>query len=658
MKNNNKFYVTTPIYYVNSKPHLGTLYSTLIADVAARWNKLLGKEVFFVTGTDEHGQKLEEAAKKAGLEPKAFVDSIVPAFKDSWKRFELDYDKFIRTTDNDHEKAVIKLLNQLYENDDIYKSTYSGWYCVPCETYVTINSETLKNEKGEHLCPTCNRGLQELEEESYFFRLSAYQDQLLEFYEKNPNFIVPKEKLNEVLSFVKSGLKDLSISRKNVKWGIPLPWDKNHTTYVWADALTNYIAAIGFGSDDKKSVDSFDKWWPASLQVMAKDIIRFHAVYWPAFLMALNLPLPKKLLVHGYILTGGSKMSKSLGNAVDPDKLADWYGVEPVRYYLLRQMPINQDGHFILKDLENRISADLANNLGNLLNRTVSLALNNCLSEVVAPVSFETRSCVLREKCEEAFRSFWDEMNHCHYHIALSKLWIFISEINAFFHEQKPWAVVKENKELFNEIISAVAHSLYTIGVLLWPIMPKKAEELLSSIGHKFDIKNDYEEDLRKNLWNKTFKLNKLKEPLFVRPESHVDIEKVVENKKKENPVNDKKSKETFNVSDIITIDDFIKVKLIVGTILECEPVKGSNKLYKLSVDMGKLGKKQVLAGVAKFFKPEDLIGKQGAYVQNLKPRKLMGLESQGMMLFAKDEKGNMEMVTVGGKVENGTRLS
>lgn len=642
---NNKFYITTPIYYVNSKPHIGTLYSTLIADVAARWNKLLGKDVFFLTGTDEHGQKLEEAAKKINKTPKEFVDSIVPAFKDSWDKFEVDYNEFIRTTDKKHIHAVEILLNRLYENDDIYKSTYSGWYCVPCETYVTTNSETPKDEDGNYLCPNCNRELKELEEESYFFRLSAYEDQLLEFYEKNPNFIVPKEKLNEVVSFVKSGLKDLSISRRNVKWGIPLPWDKNHTVYVWFDALTNYISAIGYGSDDKKDKEFFEKWWPANLHVMAKDIIRFHAVYWPAFLMAANLPLPKKLLVHGYILTDGSKMSKSLGNTADPNQLAKWYGVEPIRYYLLRQMPINQDGHFNLKDLENRISSDLANNLGNLLNRTIVLAVNNDLHKLKPSKGYGPKIAALREKSEEAFRDFWDEMNHYHFHIALSHLWKFISEINAFFHDQKPWVLAKENKELFEDVIYAVTHSLYSIGILLWPIMPKKSEELLNAIGHNFDIQNNYEEYLRKNIWNKEFELKKLKKPLFVRPESRT-LESNVEEKK-----------ETVK-NDIITIDDLIKIKLIVGEILECEPIHGSEKLYKMSIDMGKLGKRQILAGVALFFKPEELIGKQGVYVENLKPRKMMGLESQGMMLFAKDNNGNMQMATVAGRVENGTRLS
>jgi methionyl-tRNA synthetase len=644
MPKNNKFYITTPIYYVNAKPHIGTLYSTILADVTARWNKLCGKEVFFLTGTDEHGQKLEEAAAKSGKTPQKFVDSIVPTFKEVWKKYEIEYDKFIRTTDKEHEIAVQTLIKTLQANDDIYKSFYSGWYCVPCERYITVESEGEKNEEGKYICPICKRDLKEIAEESYFFRLSAYEDQLLKFYEENSNFIVPKEKLNEVVSFVKSGLKDLSISRRKVKWGVPFPGDPEHTVYVWGDALTNYISAIGYGSDSAKDKEQFEKWWPANLHLMAKDIVRFHAVYWPAFLMAAGLPLPKKMLVHGYILSDGSKMSKSLGNVMDPNILADWYGVEQIRYYLLRQMPINQDGHFALKDLEGRIGSDLANNLGNLLNRTLTLALSNDLNEVVAPETFEVETLALREKCEEAFRSFWDEMNHNHYHVALSDLWKFISEVNAFFHAQQPWKVVKNNKELFAEIISAVCHSLYAVGVLLWPVMPKKMEELLVALGHKFDLKNNYENELRKNLWNKTFILKKTKEPLFVKPESHLK--------------NSEPKEEDVQEEEFITIDDLIKVKLIVGTILECEPIKGSNKLYKLQVDLGKLGKRQILAGVAQFFKPEELIGKQGVYVTNLKPRKMMGTESQGMMLFAKDDKGNMRMATVGGIIENGTRLS
>jgi len=643
--NKNKFYVTTPIYYVNSKPHIGTLYSTLLADVTARWNKIKGKEVFFLTGTDEHGQKIQTKAEQLGKNPQEFVDSMIEPFKKIWKLYELEYDKFVRTTDDYHEKAVIKLLETLQEQGDIYKAPYSGQYCVPCETFVNITDEVEKDDNGKHICPSCKRLLTEVSEECYYFRLSAYEEKLLKFYKDNPNFIAPKEKLNEVLSFVKGGLKDLCISRKTVSWGIPFPGDKDHTVYVWGDALTNYISAIGFGKESKDKKEKFDFLWPADLHVMAKDIVRFHAVYWPAFLMGADLPLPKKMMVHGYILSGEHKMSKSLGNVMDPQLLADWYGVEPVRYYLMRQMPISQDGKFDLQDLESRISSDLANNLGNLVNRTIALALKNNLKEIKPVKSLEAKSAAMRDACEEAFRSFWDEMNHYHYHIALSDLWLFISKINAFFHEQQPWVLAKENKELFEEVISVACHSLYSVSIMLWPIMPKKMEELLGLIGHKFEKNKNYEPELRANVWDKTFILTMPEEPLFIRPEPRK------EEKKQEDSAAEK-------LADEITIDDFAKVQLLAGTILECENLKGSEKLYKLQIDLGKFGKKQILAGVAKFFKPEDLVGKQGAFVANLKPRKLMGQLSQGMMLFVKNDNGNMKMVTYSGEIENGTRLS
>ena len=644
----NKFYVTTPIYYVNSKPHLGTLYSTILADATARWHKILGKEVFFLTGTDEHGQKLQEKAQEVGKKPKEFVDSMIPPFKKTWEKYNLEYDKFIRTTDPEHEKAVVQWIKKLLEQDDIYKSEYSGWYCVPCERFVNVESEEVKDKKGNYLCPVCERKLKELAEESYFFRLSAYEDKLLEFYEQNPNFITPKERLNEVISFVKSGLKDLSISRlkKSVSWGIPFPGDKDHTIYVWGDALNNYISAIGFGSDEEK----FNKWWPADLHIMAKDIVRFHAVYWPAFLMAAELELPKRLLVHGYILMGDKKMSKSLGNVIDPDLLAEWYGIDQVRYYLLRQMPITQDGSFDLKGLEEHVNSELANNLGNLLNRTATLALSNKLATVEPPENWSRPASILRGKCEEAFRMYWEEMNKNYYHIALSELWRFISEVNSFFHSQEPWKLAKQDKEEFAQTIAATCHSLYAIAIMLWPIMPTKMEELLAALGHKLELGTNYENELRKNLWNKTFTLTKTKKPLFARVEKLKEIEKAAEKQAKEKD-------ESKEASTYIDITDFAKVEMYVGTIKTCEPIEGSTKMYKLSVDLGKLGKRQVLSGVAKSFKPEDLIGKQGVYVTNLKPRKMMGLESQGMMLFAKDNNG-MTFVTVGDNIENGTRLS
>jgi len=643
--NKNKFYVTTPIYYVNSKPHLGTLYTTLLADVAARWNKLKGKKVFFLTGTDEHGLKIKTTAEKLGKSPQEFVDSMIEPFKKVWQKYELEYDKFIRTTDPEHEKAVIFLLEKLQEKGDIYKAPYSGYYCVPDETFVNITSESEKDDKGNYICPSCKRELVEVSEDCYFFRLSAYEDQLLEFYEKNTNFVVPSRRLNEIVSFVKRGLKDLCISRKTVKWGIPFPGDKEHTVYVWGDALTNYISAIGFGQGNKKQQENFEFWWPADLHIMGKDIFKFHAVYWPAMLIAADLDVPKKMMIHGFILMGETKMSKSLGNVMDPVVLADWYGVEPVRYYLLRQMPITQDGKFSLEDLEGRIASDLANNLGNLLNRTIALASKNDLSKVQAVSAWEVESTALKEKCEEAFRSFWDEMNHYNYHVALGGLWNFISEVNAFFHAQQPWVLAKKNKELFDEVISATCHCLHSIALMLWPIMPNKMEKMLELLGHKFDLNVNYEELLQKNKWDLSFVLTEPEEPLFVRPES-----RIVEEEKKE-------IKEIVK-EEFIKIDDFAKVQLHVGTILLCEPVKDSDKLYKMQVDLGKLGKRQILAGVAKYFKPEDLINKQCTIVTNLAPRKMMGEESQGMMLFARDDKGRMDLVAVSKEVENGTRVS
>lgn len=680
--NRNKFYITTPLYYVNSKPHLGTLYSTLLADIFARWNKVMGKNVFFLTGTDEHGQKLQEAAEKSGMQPKQFVDSIVPFFKDMWNLYEIEYSKFIRTTDQEHINAVKYFIEKLQEQGDIYKSSYTGMYCVPCETFVTINTETPKDANGNHVCPTCQRELKEVSEESYFFRLSAYQDQLLKFYEENPNFITPKERINEVLSFVKSGLKDLSISRKTVSWGIPFPGDPSHTVYVWGDALLNYISAIGYGQGDIKSDENFKFWWPADVHLMGKEIVRFHAVYWPAFLMALNLPLPKKLLVHGWILMGDQKMSKSLGNAIDPNNLASWYGVEQVRYYLARHISIAQDSQFDLKDLENYITADLANGVGNLLSRTLTLALNNNFKLVKAPselnANFSTldaHSVTVKEQSEEAFRIYWEEMNALHPHIALAELWKFVAHVNAYFHTMQPWVLAKQNRALFEEVIYTACQSLYGVAILLWPVMPHKMEELLKHLGHDFNIANSYEKELRENKWNKTFDLAPVTAPLFVRPESHV--EQVNQDLGDKPEISDRPeiSKEkvaksasklaTTSVAganpsapEIININDFAKVQMLVGTVKTCQPVSGSDKLLKLEVDLGPVGMRQILSGVAQYFKPEDLVGKQGIFVANLAPRKMLGHESQGMMLFAKDEVGNMRMLTVGGFVENGTRVS
>ncbi|MEX2437708.1 MAG: methionine--tRNA ligase, partial [Candidatus Babeliales bacterium] len=575
----NKFYITTPIYYVTAKPHLGTLYSTIMADVVARWNRLKGNDTFFLTGTDEHGQKIEQAAAQAGKAPKAFVDSFIDAYKDMWKKYECDYNGFIRTTDTYHVNAVQQWLKDLIAKGDIYKDHYAGWYCTPCETYLT--DADLAKEGQEHPCPSCSRATKYVSEESYFFKLSSYQEKLLDFYKNNPDFIVPKERFNEVIRFVEGGLKDLSVSRTTIKWGIPFPGDAAHVTYVWADALNNYITAVGYG--DSKRAQEFSYWWPADLHVMGKDIVRFHAVYWPAFLMASGLPLPKQLLVHGWIQVDGKKMSKSLGNVVDPEELYTAYGPEPVRYYLMRQIPINQDGNFTYQDFQQHIAADLANDLGNLLNRMVALALKYDAQKIAAPACWSDEAQKLHEKAQKVAHEYAEHMEKYQFHTALSRLWQFIGEVNTYFHAQEPWNVAKSNPEQFKEIIAATSNSLRMIATMLWPIMPTKMKSLLAQLGQSLNLGIDSVAHVTNDQWNHAFNLAH-GDILFIKPEPKEEIMEKREEKNQE-PQN------------IITIDDLMKVELRVGTIKECALVEKSDKLYRMQIDFGAFGLRQIFAG-------------------------------------------------------------
>ena len=631
----NKFYVTTPIYYATAKPHLGSLYSTLLADVSARWNKLQGKKVFFLTGTDEHGQKIANEAQKAGKDPKTFVDSFIDDFKHVWKLYHIDYTRFIRTTENIHIQAVQNWLKDLLAKGEIYKSKYEGWYCVPCETFIT-EKELVGSEAPA--CTSCFRATSFIEEESYFFKLSAYQDKLLTFYKENPDFVFPKERLNEVIKFVESGLKDLSISRTTVKWGIPFPGDDKHVAYVWADALLNYITAIGFEDANKKQ--DFAMWWPADLQVMGKDILRFHAIYWPAFLMASNLPMPKHLLVHGWIKVNHQKMSKSLGNAIDPEVLYNAYGADAVRYYLTSQLAITHDAEFSTQELEHRISTDLANDLGNLLNRMVALAYKNNLIEVPEVTKWSKESESLRNDALMTLDEYTNYLDKCLYHLALATLWKFIGKVNSFFHQSEPWKLAGADREKFIEIISATCHSLKLIGILVWPVMPGKSVELLDHLGEE-DILDGNKVKLLKNAWTQDFKLKK-----------GATLFQKIEESKEENKPEQKEEKNNF-----IDINDFAKIQLVVGTIIEVDEVVGSDKLYKLRVDFGDKGIRQILSGVKKYFKPEELLNKQAVFVFNLAPRKMMGLESQGMLLTAQDSEGNFRFITVNERVASGSLL-
>lgn len=631
----NKFYVTTPIYYATAKPHLGSLYSTVLADIIAKWNKLKGKDVFLLTGTDEHGQKIAIEAQKAGTDPQKFVDSFENQYKHIWKLYHIDYNRFIRTTEKEHINAVQKWLLDLLQKGDIYKDKYEGWYCIPDEAYIT--DKNISKDDSAPICPTCGRLTTFISEESYFFALSNYQEKLLKFYRDCPDFVIPKERLNEVIKFVESGLKDLSISRTTIKWGIPFPNDDKHVTYVWADALLNYVTGIGYGSISNKNDLKF--WWPADLQVMGKDILRFHAVYWPAFLMASGMELPKHLLVHGWIKVNQQKMSKSFGNVVDPELLYNKYGADPVRYYLASQIAITQDGEFSTQALERHISTDLANDLGNLVNRMITLAFNNGLYKIPQINNWSLQSQALRQEALFTIQEYDEYMNKCHFHLALSTLWKFISKVNSYFHSLEPWKLAKSEQNKFIEVISATCHSLKIIGNLLWPVMPIKSQELLDHISQDKILDGNKLDELKKD-WSQDFYLKK-GAPIFQKFEET-----------SQEPKNEIEKKAT----NYINIEEFAKVELVVGTIEQCDEVPKSDKLYRLQVNFGAKGKRQILSGVKQYFKPEDLINKQAVFVYNLAPRKMLGLESQGMLLTVQDENQKVKAIIVE-DVINGTQL-
>ncbi|HSW76311.1 MAG TPA: methionine--tRNA ligase [Candidatus Saccharimonadales bacterium] len=630
----NKFYVTTPIYYVTAAPHLGSLYSTLLADVAARYHRMMGQKVFFLTGTDEHGQKVAEAAKKAGKDPKEFVDSFIDSYTSMWKLYEIEYTKFIRTTDHYHVHAVQTWISRLIQQGDIYKDVYTGWYCTPCETFVTDKDQN--NDSKEITCPTCLRPTNKISEECYFFRLSAYQDKLLAFYQQHPDFIAPKERLHEVIAFVKEGLKDLSISRTTVSWGIPFPGDSKHVTYVWADALNNYITGVGYGTPEGEKDLHF--WWPADLQILGKDILRFHAIYWPAFLMASGLQMPKKLLVHGWIKVGDQKMSKSLGNAIDPRNLAHEYGVDQIRYYLTRKMAITQDSEFSIADIEQSINSELADDLGNLLNRCATLAEKYGYRSIQGAASWSSESKKLQEQCNKMIQESLALIEQGFFYRAVNHVWEFINHVNSYFHALQPWKLAISDFAKFQETIAATVYSLRVIGIMLWPVMPQKMEMLLESIGYELPTDRSMIHALENTAWNDVLTIKKI-ETLF---------------KKYEKPMEEKINPAASQVDDMhyATIEDFVKIDLRVGTILACEIVEKSDKLLKLQVDFGDFGQRQILSGMRKYFSPQDLIGKQAVFVVNFKPRMMMGMPSQGMMLTA-----DGALITVSSNIANGAQI-
>jgi methionyl-tRNA synthetase len=622
------FYITTPIYYVNDVPHIGHAYTTVACDVASRFKRLTGHDVFFLTGTDEHGQKIEQAADNKGITPKQLADDVVQRYAALWEKLNISNNKFIRTTDPEHKVAVQKLFKQIQDNGDIYLGHYEGWYCTPCETYWT-ESQLLDG----NCCPSCRRPTEKLKEPSYFFRMSKYGDALLQHIKDNPDFIKPESRKNEIISFIKDGLKDLSVSRVSFKWGIPVPNDPEHVIYVWIDALTNYITALGY---TENSAD-FQEFWPANFHVVGKDILRFHTVYWPTMLMSAGLPLPKSVFAHGWWTVEGQKMSKSLGNAIDPSWLADTFGVDAIRYFLLREVPFGLDGDFSFRALIHRTNGDLANDLGNLLNRTLGM-LSRYFGGVLPEYKVsDPLDEAMDAKIAEVFTEVEKHIEALAFNKALVSLWELVSGFNKYIDDTAPWALAKDeaNKDRLGSVLYKILDGARLIATLISPFMPETAKSMRVQLGLEAEITPAPISELAKVGGLKAGSLLDKTVQLFPR----IDEKEMMENiaKVRQPEVKKAENAKPEEISVAIEFADFQKVAIKAGKILDAEKVEKSEKLLKLKVQLGENNERTIVSGISQSYAPEDLKGKTVAVVANLKPAKLMNIMSEGMILAAFD---------------------
>ncbi len=619
MENKQKFYITTAIAYASRKPHIGNAYDIVLADMIARYKKMMGFDVYLMTGSDEHGQKIEEYAKADGISPKEFVDNAAANIKAVWDSLDTCYDKFIRTTDDYHEDTVQKIFKKLYEQGDIYKSTYEGKYCVPCESFYT------ESQLVDGKCPDCGREVIDSKEEAYFLRLSKYQDKLVEYYEQNPDFIKPESRKNEMLNnFIKPGLQDLCVSRSSFKWGVPVSFDNKHVIYVWIDALSNYITGVGYNPDG--SSEQYKKLWPADLHVIGKDIVRFHTIYWPIILMALGEPLPKQVLGHPWVLVGDDKMSKSKGNVIYADELAARFSIDAVRYYLLSEIPFTQDGTITYESFITKFNADLANTLGNLVNRTVAMTNKYFGGKVTAPQTVEELDNDLIATARETIKKYYSLMDAYRNADACECVMNFAKRLNKYIDETTPWVLAKDEATLprLNAVLYNLLEGIRLLSIMLTPVIPSSCKSIAAQI----------------NNTDATLEFNSCGEfivgeatPLFAR----IDMPKILEEIAAEQAKKAAEAEKAANIVKLpeISIDDFAKVELTTAKIVACEPIPKAKKLLKLTLNDGSGKPRTVASGIAKYYTPDKLIGRTVIVVTNLKPAVLCGVQSNGMILAA-----------------------